>query len=248
MKRIAACLIALCALVWLAGCASTADVVGPKLDAAKKAIKDAKDIGADKLCPDEFQSAEMKLKQAELLQADEETDKAVAAADQSLKLADVAKNCAIAKKAPAPESVGLAGVPDELKNFHTSIYFDFNANAIRPAEREKLDKALAYLTKMAKDHKFYLLLTAYADPPGTTEENMQIARRRALVTRYYLGANGFTVGRIFMKALGEAPAMRGAEGQKPAAANKKDPEWRRVDITVMLELPGKVEDAVTTTE
>jgi len=258
MRRIAGILFILGALAWLAGCASTVNTAGPKIDAAKKAVDGAKAAGADKLCPDEFQSAEMKLKQAELLKGDGDDTQAAKAADQSAGLADVAKKCAEAHHAPAPVGIGEAGgAPDELKNFKASIYFDFNSNVIKPSERQKLDDALELLKKWAGDQKFYVLLTSYTDPPGTDEENMALAKRRCLVTRFYLSTNGFSTGRIYMQALdghpensayAPPPAAVGSKNQPPAApppapaksTGKKDPEKRRVDITIVFTRPANV--------
>jgi outer membrane protein OmpA-like peptidoglycan-associated protein len=266
MNRIAGILCVLCAVALLAGCAAKTDVLTPKIDAAKKAVDDAKAAGAMKLCPDEFASAEMKLQQTQLLAVDQ-TDQAAKAADQTVALADFAKKCAMAHSTPVAAAVTeqAGGPPDELKNFKTSIYFDFSSNSIKPAEREKLDKALAYLNAMYANHKFYVVLTAYTDPPGTEDENMALAQRRALVTRFYLTTNGFPAAHVFMQALDGHPAgfvasatPKDKNAPPPAAAavsaapvastGKKDPERRRVDLTVVFERPAKLTSEVGTTE
>jgi outer membrane protein OmpA-like peptidoglycan-associated protein len=235
MKRILVLALVLVAGSWFLGCAAKTKDITAQLDAAKKAIADAKGAAADKLCPEEFQSAELKLKQALLLDADGDKDQAEQAAIQSAGLADVAKKCAFAKQAHTGETPLPVGMPPELKNFKASVYFDFNSNAIAAGERAKLDKAVEFLTKAAKDHRFYVLLTSYADAPGTPDANMELSKRRAVVVRYYLSNAGLIRSRVYMQAMGET--MSGKAGALDKAYNKKDPEWRRVDITVLLDRP-----------
>lgn len=239
MKRIAFALLILVACGMFVGCASAPSPAVEQIAAAKQALLDAKAENADKLCADEYQSAEMKLRQAELLLQDGENDQAGVVATQTGKLAELAKKCAIARKSQPTQPVVEEVVPDELKNFKASVYFDYNSNTIRVGEREKLDKAIEYLRKMSKDHKFYLLLTSYCDAPGTPGANADLAKRRALVTRFVLSENGLSKNRIYMQALGSKPATS-ATGEGKTVSRKKDQEWRRVDITVLFTRPTSV--------
>lgn len=238
MKRFAVILLALGAVALFSGCASQNLGAGPQIEAAKLAVADAKNEGADKLCPQEFQSAELKLRQAELLLQDEEDDQAAFVADQTINLAELAKKCAVARRAHGDDATIAAGPPEALKNFKASIFFDYNSNVIKPDERAKLDTAIAFLNGMAKEHKFYVLLSGYCDPPGTVDDNLELARRRSLVTRFYLTNHGISRSRVYMQALGRGPAARDIDSK---LARKKNADWRRVEITVLFQRPANVE-------
>ncbi|MDP8224457.1 MAG: OmpA family protein [Candidatus Lernaella stagnicola] len=237
MRRMIFVVFAVSILAMLAGCASQPLGAGPQVEAARLAVADAQDQGADKWCPQEFQSAELKLKQAELLLADEEDDEAGIVAGQTVNLADLAKKCAETAKVHGGEAPNVHGAPDELKNFKAVIYFDYNSNKINAESRAELDKAIAFLKGMAKEHKFYVLISAFCDPPGTVEDNTALAGRRALVARYYLSKNGISRSKVYMQALGKTPATRAIGAN---ASRKAIPEWRKVEITVLFKRPTNV--------
>jgi len=240
MKRLFILVLAISAAAMLIGCGPSALDITPQIEAARSAVQQARDEQAPEYCPDEFQSAEMKLKQMEILVGDEEIENAQVAAGETVNLANLARNCAIARKQHVENSPALIGPPEELKNFKVSVYFDFNSNAIPAGERNKLNKAAAFLKKMAKDHRFYILLSAYADPPGTAEDNLELAARRALVVRYVLAQNGVARSRIYMRSLGHEIALRDlSDGYgTEVVKRKKDQKWRRVDINVIFEHPA----------
>lgn len=234
MKRIVFMSLVLSALLFLFGCSSKIDTL-PELEAAKAAVAQAQEEDAPGLCPNEFQSAEMKLKQAELLFADDEEDGSKVSAIECVNLANMARTCAEAKKKAAAEAPATVGPPEELAKFKVSVFFDFNSNQLKASEAKKLDKAAAFLKKKAKEYKFYLLLEAHTDLPGATNDNLDLSRRRALVARYYLIQQGMMRNRIFMRASGSETASK--ELGEAAKTNKQDPEWRRVDLTVLFDRP-----------
>ena len=211
MKRFVFSLLALGLFAFVFGCASgpgTLDTL-PELDAARAALNQARTEEAHTICTNEFASAETKLRQAELLLQDGNVDEARMAAEQAIDLANLARNCAIASRQPPAPPPGpitpvTVGPSDKLKNFEYSVYFDFNSNVISPVESHRLDDAVAYLSKMAKQHKFFIVLTAYCDLPGSTEDNVMLSQRRAQVVRYYLDQNGpgLLAERIFIQAMG----------------------------------------------
>jgi outer membrane protein OmpA-like peptidoglycan-associated protein len=236
MKRLAFVMFAVSAVLLFAGCASTGVGAGPQIDAAALALADAQNEGADNLCPQEFQSAELKLKQAQLLMADDEDEQAGLVAEQTMSLAELAKKCAIAAKSQSGQAPVNVGPPAELKDFKATIFFDYNSNVIEAGSRKVLDQTIVLLNKYSQQHKFYVLVSAFADPPGSVEDNLELARRRALVTRFYLAQQNVPRGRIYMEALGKSPAMRA----KGATARGRDPEWRKVEVTVLFERPKAV--------
>jgi len=234
MKRIVFMSLVCSALLFLIGCSSKIDTL-PELEAAKAAVAQAQEEDAPGLCPNEFQSAEMKLKQAELLFNDGEEEGSKVSAIECVNLANLARTCAEAKKKAAAEAPATVGPPEELANFKVSVYFDFNSNQLKASEAQKLDKAAAFLKKMAKEHRFYMLLESHADLPGTAEDNMDLTRRRALVVRYYLVQNGLLRSRIYMRASGSETTRK--ELGETAKSEKQNPEWRRVDLTVLFDRP-----------
>lgn len=240
MKRSILIVAVLSGLVLLCGCAAkNVQPAGADVEAARQALNNAKNQGADRLCPDEFQSAEFKLRQAELLLQDEENLRANQVAQQAINLTALAEKCAEARRAYGTTETDTGDVPAALKDYKEVVYFGYNSNAITQAEREKLDRAVAFLAERADKYRFYILLTAYCDPPGDNEGNLDLSQRRALVVRYYLTEKGLPSGRIFMKALGKGPAMREATtgGGEEKKYRRQIPEWRRVEITIMFETP-----------
>jgi len=237
MKRIILIVAVFGGLALLCGCAAkNVQPAGADVEAARAALNNARNQGADRLCPDEFQSAEFKLRQAELLLQDEENLQANQIAQQSINLSALAEKCAEARRAYGPQETEQSGPPAELKDFKETVYFDYNSNVIKPSERAKLDRTVAFLGERAGKYRFFVLISAYCDPPGDHEENLELSQRRALVVRYYLTEKGLPAGRMFMKALGKAPAMRETTGAEKSY-RKQIPEWRRVEITVMFAPP-----------
>ena len=234
MKRIVFMSLVLSALLFFFGCSSKINTL-PELEAAKAAVAQAQEEDAPGLCPNEFQSAEMKLKQAELLFVDGEEEGTKVSAIECVNLANMARSCAEAKKKAAAEAPATVGPPEELANFKVSLYFDFNSNQLKASEAKKLGKAVGFLKKMAKEHKFYLLLEAHTDLPGATNDNLELSRRRALVARYYLVQQGMMRNRIFMRASGSETALK--ELGEAAKTRSKNPEWRRVDLTILFDRP-----------
>jgi len=237
MKRMPLLLLALSVFALFCACAPKVDIT-PQMDAARKAVTDAKTSEAGALCPEEFKSAETKLKQAEIFLNDKEYNLATNAANKTVELANMARNCAAAKKAYKASEPVNEGPPQALKEFKHSVFFDYNSNVITPTERKKLDQAVEFLKSMVKTNKFYILISAYTDIPGSAEANLDLARRRALVTHFFLVQNGVPGNLIFMRAWGQEPAMR-ARGELSSSGGKgkQDPQWRRVDVTVSFENP-----------
>lgn len=208
--------------------------LAPELIAAQDAVAAAKADGAQDLCPEEFQNAELKLKQAMLLYEDNEDETAKEAAIESETLGKEALECSQIAKQPT-ESPG-GELPSELASFKEQVFFNFNDNSLLPGEAKKLFKVANFIKKFQKEYKFYVVLEAHADRPGLPEVNQDLTSRRAKVVRYYLNTHGINDSRFVLKPMGEVMANEKITADtKKKEINKKEEKYRRVDISIIEE-------------
>jgi outer membrane protein OmpA-like peptidoglycan-associated protein len=201
----------------------------PELIAAQDAVTNAEAEGAPDLCPDKYDSAELKLRQAQLLYEDGESETATEAAMAAEEMAKEAADCALAAKQPGQEPTSL--LPQELDEFSLSVYFAFNDNSIQPTESKKLAAAAATFAKYQEEYEFWVVLTSHADRPGHPQANFELTDRRARVVRHLLIQNGVDPVRFIIKPMGEKLAnlaMIEAKGK----SKKKNKDFRRVDLTI----------------
>lgn len=210
----------------------------PELMGAKAAVADAKAEGADTSCPDEYSAAEAALTKAEALYEEGEDEEMKLSAAEAMKLAQIAEDCAGGKKVAAPSSLlGAGELPPELAEYQESVHFDFNDNAIRPAEAAKL-KAVANFIKANQDTtKFWVILAAHADRPGSPADNFYLTQRRGVVVRHFLIQQGVDADRVLIQPMGEYLA---------STVDKKDgadANYRKVVIGLYAykPLPGQVQ-------
>lgn len=214
----------------------------PELVAAEEAVEAAKAEGAPDLCPDEYQNAELKLKQGKLLFEDKSYEKSKSAAGDAETLGKEALDCALLAK--QPQSVQTTGLPEELATFEHSVFFAFNDNALTKEQASKLGQKSGFLKKMQETYDFWVVVKIHADLPGSTDSNKEITYRRGRVLRYFLIQRGLRKDRIILIPLGESLASKEIilnsekSGKKvKKLSNKKNSEYRRADITVVAEKP-----------
>lgn len=214
----------------------------PELIAAEEAIDAAKAEGAPDLCPDEYQNAELKLKQGKLLFEDKSYEKSKNAAVSAETLGKEALDCALLAK--QPQSVLTTGLPEDLANFKHSVFFDFNDNALIKEQALKLGQAAGFLKKKQETYDFWVVVKVHADLPGSVDDNKQITYRRGRVLRFFLAQRGLRKDRIIIMPMGETLANKelildsDKSGKKvKKLSNKKNPEYRRADIVVVAEKP-----------
>jgi peptidoglycan-associated lipoprotein len=104
-----------------------------------------------------------------------------------------------------------------------TVYFGFNQSDIRPAEREKLQAAKAYLDSNPT-HR--LLLEGHCDWRGTAEYNLGLGERRAGAVKRYLQTLGVAADRLESVSKGSLDASKNAD----EATMAKD---RRTDLIVV---------------
>lgn len=105
----------------------------------------------------------------------------------------------------------------------STVYFDFDSFAIKPAEREKLKAAKAYL-ETNPTHK--ILLEGHCDWRGTAEYNLGLGDRRANAVKKYLQSIGVSPDKLETLSKGSLEASKNAD----ASTMEKD---RRVDLVVV---------------
>jgi peptidoglycan-associated lipoprotein len=101
-----------------------------------------------------------------------------------------------------------------------TVYFDFDASAIKASEREKLKAAKDYLDK---NPGYRLILEGHCDWRGTAEYNLGLGDRRASAVKKYLLSLGVTADKLETLSKGSLEAAKGGD----EATMAKD---RRVDL------------------
>lgn len=215
----------------------------PELMQAKSALADSKAEGASENCPDEFTSAEAMLQKAEVLWEEGEDSEMKVVAAEAEKLALEARECTLAKASSVSTSVSAPGmdIPLELSEFTETIYFDFNENAIKKDEAEKLRAVAELIKSFQEENRFWVLLSAYTDNVGKAADNIEISRRRGVVTRFFLIDQGVDEESVVIRPLGMERFMvvsSSADGsimipKKKKKKKKLDPKMRKVVITIV---------------
>ena len=104
-----------------------------------------------------------------------------------------------------------------------TVYFDFDASAIKADQRDKLKAAKEYLEKNPGQR---LLLEGHCDWRGTAEYNLGLGDRRANAVKKYLLSLGVRADKLESNSKGSLEAAKDAND----AAMAKD---RRVDLVII---------------
>ena len=108
----------------------------------------------------------------------------------------------------SPSDLATSGLSDRNSNLNAqgldttsmeSVYFDFNASAIKATERPKLQAAKDYL---AKNPTYKLLVEGHCDWRGTAEYNLALGDRRANEAKKYLISLGVSADKIDTVSMG----------------------------------------------
>jgi peptidoglycan-associated lipoprotein len=126
--------------------------------------------------------------------------------------------------AALPSSQGFQGHPlDNPEGFLAQrvIYFDFDSDRIRQADRPVLEAHAEYL---ASDANASVTLEGHADERGSREYNVGLGERRAAAVRRVLTLLGTSDGHVRTVSYGE---------ERPAALGHDESAWsqnRRVEL------------------
>jgi peptidoglycan-associated lipoprotein len=209
------------AAVWiLAGCACK--YPQQEMDAARASIADAKAAEAPKYAPDDYKSAEDMLGKAEKQSSDNKCDDAKASAIEAVRLASIAKEVALSKKAellkPAPVPVAAVVPPPAVLTLST-IYFDFDKSNIRDDQKATLE---ANAKSLLASTTGKVQIQGNCDERGTEEYNIALGQRRADAAKAFLVAMGVSADRITTISYGkDKPAVPGSD-EAAWSKNRRD--------------------------
>ncbi len=202
------------------------------LSEAEGALADAR--LAEKCAPEEYQAAQRELEKARKFADEKEYDKAQRHAEAAKKLAAKARTKAALRKdecekeglkdTPAIDpndfidksGVGTAeaGSSEGLK----TIYFDYNAADLTPEGREILGKNAAFLRTRPTVR---ISIEGHCDKRGSTEYNLALGEKRALMVRTYLGSLGIDADRLAVISYGEEKPLDLGEADGAHSGNRR---------------------------
>jgi len=203
-----------------------------QLTEAEGALADAR--LAERCAPEEYQAAMKALEKARQLAADGKNDEAKLQAEAAKKLAAKARTKAMLRKdecekgdktevvaidpnefvdtsgqgdAPAGDSAGLK-----------TVFFAYNSAELSTDSRDVLAKNAQILQK-AGDRK--VVLEGHCDKRGSTEYNLALGERRAMVVKQYLRAMGVAPDRMILMSYGEEKPLDWGEGDGAHDRNRR---------------------------
>lgn len=226
-----------CILVFT-GCPKRPDA---EINAAKDALKAAKEAEAPKYAPDEYQSAEEMLNKA-IAEAEENKYKeAKASAISAKERALLAKELAIKRKAeqekqPVQEEVKfkeptLSEIPEEertgekgalgegikVKSLQT-VYFEFDSYYLSEEARATLSENAEWM----KAHpQLKVLIEGHCDERGTEEYNLALGEKRAKSVRDYLVQLGVPSDALSIISYGEEFPVDARHNEEAWAKNRR---------------------------
>lgn len=205
MKRIAVLMMS----VALYACPkATADL---ELEAANKAIDDARASKANDCAKETYQAAEAAIAEARQLAEAGEIDAAKEKAGQAKSLAEqaqaaskpgcdqVAKEDDVDRDAEA-NAMTDAGAMLDLAGALETIYFDYNDATIREDSKAVLSRVADVLAKKPAEN---IEIEGHCDVRGSTEYNLHLGERRARSVEKYLMAQGVKEKQIRIISYGE---------------------------------------------
>lgn len=176
---------------------------------ADKAVKAAKKAGKKRVCPVEYREAKAVKEKAYDVYLSCKTKESIVIARKAIRKAN----------ALCPKN------PKVLAKFTLTINFDFDRYNIRGADREELEKAIAFIKKYPHNK---IKLEGFTDSIGSMRYNQRLSEKRARATKRYL-----------MKHVGVDSMMITTEGYgetRPVATNRTRAgraENRRVEILIL---------------
>ena len=204
-----------------------------QLDEAESALLDA--ILAKKCAPEAYAAAERMYAKAQKQSDDGDYDAAEASARAAKKLADKARNKALLRKAdclkPKDDPTDVSEFIDPSATSDQSrdpgglqtVHFAYNAFDLTPEARQKMAANAQWLQQNAEAK---ITVEGHCDSRGSTEFNLALGEKRAMVVRKYLVSLGVDGARLAIISYGE---------EQPAEYGDNDRAWqrnRRAEFTV----------------
>jgi len=142
--------------------------------------------------------------------------------------------------APAPAAAPVvmaaaAALPVSKKvTVDANILFDSDKSAIRPADRDKLDRLVADIRGLDSQN---ITATGHADRMGSDASNQVLSQQRVDAVKAYLVGKGIESNRVQTSAKGETQPTTSA-GECKDANNAKNVACMQPDRHVFLEISG----------
>lgn len=185
---------------------ATADL---EMEAARKAIDDARANKASDCAKETYQAAEAAIAEAARLADEGDVEAAKEKANQAKSLAEQAQAASkpgcdekVVQEDPQPikqESTD-ASATISLDQAMETVYFDYNEATIREESKAMLSKVADVLMKTPEQT---IEIEGHCDVRGSTEYNLHLGERRARSVRKYLEAQGVKDKQIRIISYGE---------------------------------------------
>jgi peptidoglycan-associated lipoprotein len=212
-----------------------------EINAAKDALKAAKEAEAPKYAPEEYQSAEEMLNKAIAQVEENKYKEAKTSAISAKERADLAKELALKRKAEEPKQPpqeevrfkepALAEIPEEertgekgalgegvkVKSLPT-VYFEFDSFSLSEEARKILSSSAEWL----KAHSsLKVLIEGHCDERGTEEYNLALGEKRAKSVRDYLMQLGVPSDNLSTISYGEEFPVDARHNEDAWAKNRR---------------------------
>ena len=191
-----------------------------EMDAARNSIADAKAADAPKYASEEFKSAEDMLARAETQANENECDEAKASAIETVRLAEIAKELALKRKAEEMAPPPPPPPPPEVKKLPLlrAVYFDFDKFNIRSDQRSMLE---ANGKALMENAEYSVIIEGHCDERGTNEYNLALGQRRADSAKNFLIGMGVSPSRMTTISYGEERPADPGHNEEAWAKNRK---------------------------
>lgn len=212
-----------------------------EINAAKDALKAAKEAEAPKYAPDEYKSAEEMLNKAIAEVEENKYKEAKASAISAKERADLAKELALKRKAEEPKQPPqeevkfkepvLSEIPEEEKTGEKgalgegvkikslpTIYFEFDSFSLSEEARNNLGNIADWLKKHSS---LNVLIEGHCDERGTEEYNLALGEKRAKSVKDYLVQLGVPSENLSTISYGEEFPVDARHNEDAWAKNRR---------------------------
>lgn len=113
-------------------------------------------------------------------------------------------------------------IRNAARNIQSTVYFDFDSDAIKPEAARILDQQAQFLNS---NQGARVQVAGHTDERGTREYNMSLGERRAAAVRGYLASKGVNTANIEIVSFGE---------EQPVATGSNEGAWsqnRRAELS-----------------
>ena len=106
-----------------------------------------------------------------------------------------------------------------LAELEAVIHFEYDQDAVRPADQVVLDRKVAIL---AANPAVRIVVEGHADERGSDEYNLVLGNKRAAAAKRYLESKGIDGSRLELMSYGEERPADPAQTEEAFAKNRRD--------------------------